>query len=602
MPHKTSTPPAGATNAPSLGFHGHIDSPKEDEVHENEWYRQFHPDYSVAETPLHTPSGVHIIIVGAGAAGLNIAYKAARQFAPGEVTFSIYEKNEDVGGTWLENRYPGCACDIPSHAYQWTYAPKPDWSSYYAGSEEIWQYIKTWAVENDLLEKVKFGHKVTRAEWDEDEGIWKVQGVDRDGKPFTDEGSVLASCHGLLNTWKYPDIPGIKTFRGKLMHSASWDQEYDLEGKTVAVVGGGSSAVQIVPAIQPKVKKLIPYLRSPIWITAGFGSKYAAPGGGNFQYSQEQKDGFRKDAAHHRQYCRELEGELNKRFLLMHLHSDDQKVSRDFVADSMRTQLGNDPRLSTHLIPQYALGCRRMTPGSDYLSSLRRPNVEVMIDSVVGVTEDSVVDASGRETKVDVIVFATGFDVTRPPYEIIGRNGRNLGEEWAEFPKGYLSIMAEGFPNMFYYIGPNGPASHGSILPIVEWHTRWMFKVISHMQRTSIKALAPSRRAVDDLQIHTHELLKRTAWSSACSSWFKNGKKHGPVTAIWPGSRLHYFEVMKEPRFEDFDIEYFGNRFAYMGNGFTSTELSENGTAVWYFDILEREQAKGTTAFWDIEA
>ena len=129
-----------------------------------------------------------------------------------------------------------------------------------------------------------------------------------------------------------------------------------------------------------------------------------------------------------------------------------------------------------------------------------------------------------------------------------------------------------------------------------------MFKVISHMQRTSIKCLSPSRKAIDELQIHTHELLKRTAWSSPCSSWFKNGKKHGPVTAIWPGSRLHYFEIMKEPRFEDFDIEYFGNRFAYMGNGFTSTELSENGNAVWYFDILDREHARGTKAFWDVEA
>jgi cation diffusion facilitator CzcD-associated flavoprotein CzcO len=133
----------------------------------------------------------------------------------------------------------------------------------------------------------------------------------------------------------------------------------------------------------------------------------------------------------------------------MHLHSNDQKSSREFVSDSMRKQLDGDPRLSMYLVPQYALGCRRMTPGSDYLPSLRRSNVDVIPDSVVGVTEEGVLDASGRETKVDVIIFATGFDVTRPSYEIIGRNGRNLGEEWAEFPKGYLSIMAEGFPNMF---------------------------------------------------------------------------------------------------------------------------------------------------------
>lgn len=439
-----------ASDVPALGLHGHIDlTQSNDDKHENEWYRDFRPDYKIIEQPLHTPSKIHIIIIGAGAAGLNIAYKAARQFRREEVTFSIYEKNEDIGGTWLENRYPGCACDIPSHAYQWSFARSSDWSSYYAGSEEIWRYMKSWAVKEGLMEKVKFGHKVTRAEWNESQGRWRIEGVDRDGVSFTDEGRVLASCHGALNTWKYPDIAGIRSFRGKLMHSAQWDNNYSLEGKTVAVVGGGSSAVQIIPAIQPQVKKLMPYLRSPIWITAGFGAKYAAPGGSNFQYPEEQKQGFREDTDSHNQYCRDLESELNKRFLLMHLHSDDQKKSRQHVEDSMREQLGNNPRLTERLIPQYALGCRRMTPGSEYLSSLSRPNVEVVTESVVAVTEDGIIDASGNETKVDVIIFATGFDVTRPSYDIIGRNGRNLGKEWAEFPKGYLSIMAEGFPNMF---------------------------------------------------------------------------------------------------------------------------------------------------------
>jgi NADPH-dependent 2,4-dienoyl-CoA reductase/sulfur reductase-like enzyme len=144
MPHSTRAGQETST-VPSLGLRGHIGKPQDDYVHENEWYQRFQPDYTVVESPLHTPTRVHIIIVGAGAAGLNIAYKAARQFAPGQVTFSIYEKNEDVGGTWLENRYPGCACDIPAHAYQCTFARSPEWSSYYAGSEEIWQYIKDWA-------------------------------------------------------------------------------------------------------------------------------------------------------------------------------------------------------------------------------------------------------------------------------------------------------------------------------------------------------------------------------------------------------------------------------------------------------------------------
>lgn len=284
----------------------------------------------------------------------------------------------------------------------------------------------------------------------------------------------------------------------------------------------------------------------------------------------------------------------------MHLHSKDQQTSRQYVAESMRRKLDYDPKLTSKLIPEFALGCRRMTPGSEYLQSLTCDNVEVITESAAEITRDGIIDATGRETAVDVIICATGFNVSRPSYDIIGRSGRNLGEEWADFPKGYLSIMAEGFPNLFYFIGPNGPASHGSLLPIIEWHTRYMFKVLSHMQRTSIKCLSPSAEAVRDASQHTHALLKRTAWSSACNSWFKNGKKHGPVTAIWPGSRLHYFEVMRDVRWEDFEIVYQGNRFSYWGNGYTQTEL-EGDNVVWYFDMLRKELAEGEKAFWNVE-
>ncbi|CAM1503341.1 Fc.00g081170.m01.CDS01 [Cosmosporella sp. VM-42] len=179
----------------------------------------------------------------------------------------------------------------------------------------------------------------------------------------------------------------------------------------------------------------------------------------------------------------------------------------------------------------------------------------------------------------------------------MGRNGRHLGRHWAENPKAYMSFMADGFPNMFYFIGPNRPGSHRSILPVIEWLTRYMFKVIAHMQRTSIKNLAPKAEAIDDSYIHTHELLKRTAWSSSCSSWLKNGKKHGPVTAIWAGSRLHWFESLESPRFEDFNIQYSGNRFSHLGNGYNFTELSETSNPVWYFDVLDQELRDGKRAF-----
>ncbi|KAK4938333.1 hypothetical protein LTR10_021217 [Elasticomyces elasticus] len=489
--------------------------PKAPKVHENDWYQSvFSSDgYSIQEQPLHACRPMRMLIVGAGAAGLQIAYKALRQLS--RVTFTIYEKNADVGGTWLENRYPGCTCDIPSHSYQFSFWRNPDWQSYYAGAEEIRQYLKTFAVQNGLEEFIQFRHTVQETRWDQDKGVWRLKGRRPDGTEFCDEGEILASCHGVLNSWKYPDIPGIDAYKGHVVHSAAWNDNVALTGKRVAVVGGGSSAVQIIPSIQPHVGKLHAFLRSPVWITAGFGAKHAAPGGVNFDYTKEQKEQFARDEGTLDQYCRDVEGELNKRFTLMHLDSVDQTKSREYVAQSMFQKLAGDPRLTSHLIPKYALGCRRMTPGSDYLQSLRKSNVEVVFQSVTEVTETGLVDASGNHTEVDVIVFATGFDTSfTPSYTVLGQNGVDLREQWKISPKAYLSIMADGFPNMFHFPGPNGPASHGSVLPILEWHTRYMFKVISHMQQTSIKALAPSTRAVSDYYIHTHELLKRTAWSS----------------------------------------------------------------------------------------
>ncbi|PSS16494.1 hypothetical protein M430DRAFT_50875 [Amorphotheca resinae ATCC 22711] len=558
--------------------------PDEGAVHENEWYNQDFDGYRISEQPLFTKRRVRLVCVGAGASGLQVAYKAERVLK--DVDIQIYEKNKDVGGTWLENRYPGCTCDIPSHSYQFSWARNPAWSRFYSSSKEIWQYFKDVATKFDLEKYIKFEHKIESARWNEDRGVWVLSVRAPDHTIFSDECEILVNGSGILNSWKYPDIPGLASFKGKLMHSAQWDDTYDLTGKTVAVIGGGSSAVQIIPCIQPVVKKLIPFLRSPVWITSGFGAKFAGPGGTNFDYSEEQIKSFKEDPEAYDRYCRDLEGELNKRFTLMHLKSNDQKVSRNLVADNMSEQLGYDERLTSHLIPNFGLGCRRMTPGPSYLQSLTRENVEVVARDVTALTENGIVDASGAERKVDVVICATGFDTSfSPHFECIGRDGKSLKDQFGDFPKAYLGVMANNFPNLFLLIGPSGPASHGSILPILEWHTRYMFDMVVKLQQENIKCFDPKAEAVREFYNHTHELMKRLVWSSACSSWFKNGKKHGPVVAIWPGSRLHYFEVLKKVRYEDYDITYRSeNRFQFMGNGYTETETDPDGNPVWYFD------------------
>lgn len=263
-----------------------------------------------------------------------------------------------------------------------------------------------------------------------------------------------------------------------------------------------------------------------------------------------------------------------------------QKDARASATKLMAARLGNEPDLTAKLTPTWALGCRRPTPGPGFLESLRQKNVTVLTDSVVRLTEDGVVDASGNEHKVDVVVCATGFNTSfTPHFKVYGRGGVEIHKEFGDFPVAYLGITAPRYPNLFLLPGPNGPASHASLLSVLEWYTRYAFSMIQKVQKENIKAFEPKQAAVKDLYNHTHELMKRLVWSSSCRSWFKNGKAHGPVTAIYPGSRLHFFEMLKAVRWEDYELSYrTKNRFQFMGNGYTQNETSENPDWVWYFE------------------
>lgn len=275
----------------------------------------------------------------------------------------------------------------------------------------------------------------------------------------------------------------------------------------------------------------------------------------------------------------------------MHLKSKDQKASRDPVADIMSEQLGHDPCLTKKTIPNFAPGCWRMTPGSGYLQSLRAPNVEVVTESVTKLMEDGIVDESGKEHKVDVVVFATGFDTFfMPHFKVIGRDGANLREQFGDFPKGSwasqfrtfqicsASFRFSPYPGLcsccLVLVGPSSPASHSSLLPTLEWYTQYMFQMINRLQTESIKAYEPRKPAVCELQNHPHELIKRLAWPSACCSSFRNKKSDEPMAAIYPGSPLHFFEMLKNVRSEDYEITYWTqDRFQFMGNGYTGCEI-----------------------------
>ncbi|KAH7489978.1 FAD-binding monooxygenase [Fusarium oxysporum f. sp. matthiolae] len=529
--------------------------------------------YRVWDTCLGEPRQLRVITIGAGAAGLNLAYQIDRHMK--NIDHIIYEKNPEVGGTWYENRYPGCACDIPSHSYQFTWEPNPNWSQFYSTAPEILEYLLSVARKYELYRFVKLGHQVVNAEWWEEKGTWRVKIQDlTTGEVSEDWCNFLISGSGILNNWKWPDIPGLHSFRGELLHSAAWDANVDWKGKKVAVLGSGSSGVQIVPTIQPDVKELVTFLRSPTWITAGFAQTKAGPNGANFNFSGAQKKEFRDNPEVYLKYRKEIEAELNTRFKFIIKGSPEQAEAVRFSTNEVKNKLGADNPLLKYFLPDFSVGCRRTTPGNGYLEALTKDNVRVVTDAITEVVPEGIKTATGEIIKVDIFACATGFDISFcPRYPLIGQNGIQLGQQWAKKPKAYLSMAVPNFPNHFMFLGPNAPIGHGSVLPILEHSSKYILRMIHKCQTQGIKSVVAKKEAVDEFVDHVDEFMKRTAWSTHCRSWFKNGKVDGPVVALHPGSRIHWFHMLENPRFEDFEWKYLNqNRFAYLGNGFSVRE------------------------------
>ncbi|KAF5004440.1 hypothetical protein FDECE_9078 [Fusarium decemcellulare] len=540
--------------------------------------------YTVTEAPLGTARSIRVLMVGAGASGLNLARHMDLHMENFEL--SIYEKNADVGGTWFENRYPGCACDIPSHNYQFTWEPNPDWTHYYSAWDEILDYFRGIAKKYELYEYIKLRHKLERATWQAEQGIWTVEVAKLDtGETISDWGHVLINGTGILNNWKWPEIPGLHSFQGDLFHSATWDPKHEIRGKTVAVIGTGSSGIQVVSAIQPVVKSLVAFIRSPTWITAGFAQSHAGPGGGNFAFTEAQKAEFKNDPDKYREYRKEIEGELNARFKFVIADSSEQQEARTYSVNEMRSKL-NDEEILKYLMPEnFAVGCRRPTPGNGYLEALTKDNVRVITDAIEEIVPYGVKLATSEIVQVDTLICATGFDLSFcPRFELTGRGGQTIAHKWKDMPEAYLSVAVPDFPN---YFRPNAPVGHGSVLPIIEHSTKYIINMMKKIQSHNIKAISPLPQAVADFSAHITEFMKRTAWATPCRSWFKRGTIDGPIVALHPGSRIHWFHMMQNIRYEDWEYEHFSNnRFQYLGNGFSTKEGVGKDTT-WYFDTPE---------------
>ncbi|KAJ3508268.1 hypothetical protein NM208_g15846 [Fusarium decemcellulare] len=525
-------------------------------------------NYQIRESPMGTRRKLKVIFMGMGCSGIDFARQLERRMQ--DITLVIYEKNDDLGGTWLENRYPGCACDIPSVCYQYSWARKPDWSQYYSGSREIHQYFKEVAHDAGVVKFCRFNHRIIKAEWLSAQGKWKIT-IMRNNNPddtFCDYADFFLHGGGVLNNWRWPNIKGLHSFQGPVLHTARWDDSVDLEGKRVLQIGVGSSGVQVAPAIIDKVDQL--------YIVAQ-----------TFYYSDETKQRFRSDPDFYLLYCKAIESELNVRFKFLINDSPEAIASRAYSNEEMRSKLASKPELIDKIIPtDFGVGCRRPTPGNGFLETLCHDKTTVLAGEIQEITHAGFVDGQGETHEVDAIICATGFDTSfRPSFPVIV-DGWNLQDRFDGDTVGYLGLSAPKVPNYFVFIGPYGPLGHGSVVPMVEAYTNYILQVLEKVQIEDIKSLRVNPAVAESFTRHSDLYLKRTAWSGPCSSWFKNGQAHSKPLC-WPGSRVHYLTILQKPRFEDFDIEYLSeNRFNFLGDGFATREF-DGRDLTWYYGLLD---------------
>ncbi|KAF2659042.1 FAD/NAD(P)-binding domain-containing protein [Lophiostoma macrostomum CBS 122681] len=539
-----------------------------------------HSPYQVSDQWLGQPRRVRVIVVGAGIAGIAAVKLFREMFAGKPADLVVYEKNHDVTGTWLENRYPGCACDVPAHGYTYTWEGNPRWSKPYVGAEEIYEYYKGRALAYGVFDHLRLQHRVTSATWEKTRGLWTLTIENLvDGTQILDECDVLINAGGFLNNWKWPAIDGIENFKGHKVHSAKWDDDYSFEGKTVGVIGSGSSAIQIVPIIQKKAKSLVSFNRSPTWISPEFAAEFA-PEGRQAVFSEEQKRKWANNPLEFLDYRRKLGSSANRFYSLHFKNSAIQRELLEKFKSTMAQRLGRED-LASLLIPSFAVGCRRMTPGHGYLEALAADNVVVRGDSISHITNDGIQMVDGTHLSFDVIICATGFDTSyRPSFSLIGTNDRDLRDYWQDEPRSYLSIAVDGYPNYFMATGPNFPLANGDLLACLEQSLKYAFMVTQKLQTQNVKSMSPTPEAVDEFQEHKDTLMKELVWTSHCR--YKNGKIDGKVWGPYCGSALHFMELLSQPRWEDYSIEYTGsNRFRYLGKGHTEREMT-GGDLAWY--------------------
>lgn len=453
---------------------------------------------------------------------------------------------------------------MPAHAYTYTFEPNPDWSTFYAYGPEIKQYFQNFAKKYELAPYVKLNSRVLSATWNEDSGQYFVE-IESDGKIIQDQCHVFINGTGFLNDWKWPNIEGLHDFKGTLLHSAAWDTEVDWTDKTVAVIGTGSSSIQIVPQIQKKAKHLTAFMRSVTWISPPVGESLldeqkasatkmdgetSQPNGKQYYYTEEDKKRFREDPEYLLKYRKNLEGSVNALFDMFIRGSEVSQAAEVSMREEMHRRIGpGHEELKKKLIPSWPPGCRRITPGDGYLEALVQPNVTTVHNELVKVVPEGVIDSAGTLHKIDILVCATGFNLAfAPRFDVRGINGVSMAEEFAPEPNVYLALTVPKFPNYFVVNGVRGNWASGTALPSHEVQIEYILKCAKKIQEEGIRAFEVKHEPTVQLNKHIDEWHKGSVWNADCKSWYKNNILGGKLW-IWGGSvsrshlETHHFYV-----------------------------------------------------------
>lgn len=463
------------------------------------------------------PQSAHVLVVGAGFAGIAAAAKILADDPGADVL--IIERASEVGGTWRDNTYPGCACDVPTSLYSFSFAPSPEWTHTFARQPELFTYLRGVVDSLGLRDRMVFDCELTSAIWDSERSQWNV---DTSQGPMT--ADVLVAATGALSTPKLPDVPGLDIFGGTMFHSATWNHEHDLTGRRVAVIGTGASAVQFVPEIADRTERLTVFQRTPAWVVPRL----------DRTLGKLEKAMYKRFPATQKAVRGVIYGYREAYVTALAHHPKVLPLISNVAKVHLRLQVKNPVKRAV-LTPDFLLGCKRMLLSNNWLKTLDRDDVDLVASRLTRIAEDSVIDADGNSYPVDTIIFGTGFTPTEPPisHALVGTDGRTLAEHWSGSPNAFRGTTVHGFPNLFLMYGPNTNLGHSSIVYMLESQANYVVDALRRMADHRLASVEVSKHAQQQYNSWIHDSLAGTVWNSGgCSSWYLDAQGRNPV--MWP--------------------------------------------------------------------